>query len=198
MSKELLIIFVKNPELGKVKTRLAKSIGDKAALDVYKKLIVTTEKATVSLQVDRHIYFSDKISNDYWKNDHKKVQQGIDLGERMCNAFKNGFESGFDRIILIGSDLPGISKEIISEAFYKLQETAVIFGPSQDGGYYLVGMNKLHLCIFKNMPWSTSNLLDKTLEKLYEKNVAVSLMQTLNDIDTFEDLKEYPEYLKLI
>lgn len=198
MTKNLLIIFVKNPELGKVKTRLAKSIGDHAALNIYKKLISTTEKATSKLKADRHIYFSGVISNEYWKLDSKTTQQGVDLGERMLNAFKNGFSKSYDRVILIGSDLPEISEEIINNTFSKLEENEVVFGPSEDGGYYLVGMSNLHECVFENKPWSTMTLLKETLAELKQKNVDVSLMETLNDIDTFDDLKQYPEFLKLI
>ena len=198
MAKELLIIFVKKPELGRVKTRLAQSIGDHAALDIYKKLISTTEEASSKLNTDRHIYFSGAISNEYWKLDSKVTQQGIDLGERMLNAFKNSFYKGYDRIVLIGSDLPEISEEIIKNAFGKLEENEVVFGPSEDGGYYLVGMSNLHEYVFENKPWSTTTLLEKTLAELKQKNVDVSLMRTLNDIDTFEDLKQYPEFLKLL
>lgn len=198
MAKDLLIIFVKSPELGKVKTRLAKSIGDHAALNIYKKLINTTENATSKLKVDRHIYFSGPISNEYWKLDSKTIQQGSDLGERMLNAFKKSFSKGYNRIVLIGSDLPEISEQIINNALTKLGKNEVVFGPSQDGGYYLVGMSCLQECIFKNKPWSSNTLLEETLAELKQKNVDVSLMKTLNDIDTFDDLKQYPEFLKLI
>lgn len=198
MSKELLIIFTKNPELGKVKTRLAKSIGDKAALNIYKKLLFTTEKATSTLDVKRHIYASPSVLKHYWSTDHHTLQTGTDLGERMLNAFKNGFEEGFDKIVLIGSDLPEISEGLVTEAFKQLQVNDVVFGPSIDGGYYLIGLSTLHACIFKNKPWSTPQLLNKTLTELHHKNVTVSIMQTLNDIDTFEDLKQYPDYLKFI
>ena len=198
MPKDLLIIFVKNPELGKVKTRLAKSIGNYAALSIYKKLIYTTQEATSKLDIDRHIYFATKISNKYWKPDYKTIQQGVNLGERMLNAFKDGFSKGYDRILLIGSDLPEISEEIINTAYTKLNKKDVVFGPSKDGGYYLIGMTNLHEFIFKNKPWSTTTLLKETLAEIKQRKVGVSLIKTLNDIDIFDDLKQYPEFLKII
>ena len=184
--------------MGKVKTRLAKSIGDKAALNIYKKLLITTEKATSTLDVKRHIYALPSVLQHYWSTDYHTLQTGTDLGERMLNAFKNGFEEGFDKIVLIGSDLPEISEGLVTEAFKQLQVNDVVFGPSIDGGYYLIGLSTLHACIFKNKPWSTPQLLNETLTELHHKNVTVSIMQTLNDIDTFEDLKQYPDYLKFI
>lgn len=198
MSKNLLIIFVKNIKLGRVKTRLAKTVGDDNAFKVYKALVEVTEEATSNMNVDKRIYFSDAIIDDKWPNNYKAVQKGIDLGKRMSNAFQDGFNDGYNNIVLIGSDLPNISKEIINHGFNALKHNDVVFGPAVDGGYYLVGMSKLHDCIFENKAWSTSNLLEETLTGLEQKKIKVSLIETLNDIDTFEDLKQYPKFLKLI
>jgi len=198
MPKNLLIIFVKNIKLGVVKTRLAKTVGDDNAFEVYKALVEVTEKATSNINVDKRIYFSDAIIEEKWPNDIKKVQKGNDLGEKMNNAFKDGFTDGYDNIVLIGSDLPNISSDIIQKGFKVLDKSDVVFGPTEDGGYYLVGMTKLYSCIFENKAWSTSNLLEDTLAELHQKKIKVSLIETLNDIDTFEDLQTYPEFLKLI
>lgn len=189
MNKNLLIIFVKNAEPGKVKTRLAKTIGDEAAFEVYKTLVDKTEKATQNLNFTRHIYFSDHIINDNWANDYKTIQNGTNLGKRMKNAFKNGFEEGYKKIVLIGSDLPDISESIIKNAFGVLNFKDTVFGPAEDGGYYLIGMKKLHHKMFDNKPWSESHLLDVTLQELDSEKISVGLIQILNDIDTFEDLK---------
>ena len=188
MKKNLLIIFVKNSILGKVKTRLAKTIGDVAAFKVYSKLVAITENATSTSTADKHIYFSDVIIPSKWKNDKKFVQQGEDLGIRMQNAFQNGFDLGYENILLIGSDLPDISKEIIESGFDSLQQNDVVFGPAEDGGYYLVGMSEMNTCIFQNKPWSQSELLAITLSQLKEDQKSIGITKTLNDIDTFEDL----------
>ncbi len=109
MSKELVIVFVKNIRLGKVKTRLAKTIGDQAASEVYNNLVHVTEKATTNLLADIRIYFSDAVVDTLWPGEHKAVQDGNNLGERMENAFLDGLNDGYKNIVLIGSDLPDIN-----------------------------------------------------------------------------------------
>lgn len=176
--------------LGKVKTRLAKSIGDVAAFEVYKELVDITENESRRVEdCDIHVYFSDIIIESKWDGCSKYVQEGADLGIRMKNAFKEGFNQGYSRIIGIGSDLPDLSADIISEGFEALEESDAVFGPSEDGGYYLLGMNYLIEGVFDNKPWSTELLMDLTLEELKEKNISTSLLTELNDIDTLEDLK---------
>lgn len=198
MSKELLIIFVKNIKLGKVKTRLAKTVGDNAAFNVYKALVKVTEEASSKINIDKRIYFSDAVGEEKWPHDYKAIQKGTDLGERMSNAFQDGFNDGYENVALIGSDLPNITHNIIQDGFKVLKDSEVVFGPAEDGGYYLIGMSKFHKCIFENKAWSTSMLLENTLKELKQKEIKVSLIETLNDIDTFEDLECYPEFLKLV
>jgi len=189
MTKELIIVFVKNIKLGKVKTRLAKTIGNQAAFEVYKELVKITEEATKNLSIDKRIYFSDAVVETKWNNHYKAVQEGIDLGERMKNAFKKGFEDGYNRIVLIGSDLPEIRDTHIKEGLDKLNDNPVVFGPALDGGYYLIGMSKMCSFIFEKKPWSTSNLLALTTQELTKNNIPYNLLEPLNDIDTFEDLE---------
>ncbi len=173
MSKELVIVFVKNIKLGKVKTRLAKTIGNQGAFEVYSELVKVTEIATEDLSVDKRIYFSDAVVDTKWKNDYKTVQQGIDLGERMKNAFKKGFEDGYKRIVLIGSDLPDITANHIKKGLNALKQNEVAFGPAEDGGYYLIGLSKMHNFVFDNKPWSETHLLEETLSELKEKQVTI-------------------------
>lgn len=198
-NKRLVIIFVKNLKLGKVKTRLAKDIGDAEALFIYNRLVEITQKITEKLDTDKHIYFSDFITDDLWSTDYKTIQNGRDLGERMKNAFDDGFKMGYTQIVLIGSDLPDISKDIVVKAFTQLDKNEAVFGPAEDGGYYLIGLTNTFDFIFENKPWSQPYLLDITLAQLNDRGISVSLLNTLNDIDTFEDLKKsnlYKEYLK--
>ena len=189
MTKELIIVFVKNIKLGKVKTRLAKTIGNQAAFEVYSELVKITEEATKKTESDKRIYFSDTIIETKWGTHFKAVQEGSDLGERMKNAFKKGFEDGYERIVLIGSDLPEISSTHIEQGLQNLKNNEVTFGPAIDGGYYLVGMSKMHAYVFDNKPWSQPNLLKLTLSELEQKNISYALLEPLNDIDTFEDLE---------
>lgn len=188
MSKALVIVFVKNIKLGKVKTRLAKTIGNQGAFEVYSELVQVTENATKELKVDKRIYFSDAVVDTKWKNDFKTTQKGVDLGERMKNAFKKGFEDGYERIVLIGSDLPDITANHINKGLDALKQNEIVFGPAEDGGYYLIGLSKMHNFVFDNKPWSKTNLLSETLNELEEKQVTFTTLEPLNDIDTYEDL----------
>ena len=187
-STNLLIVFAKNIELGKVKTRLAKTVGNEQALEIYSHLFQLTE--TIALQSqewDVHIYFSDKIDHKNYTNCLKFVQQGSDLGERMHHAFAEGFEQGYARIVGIGTDLPDLSTSILTEAFVALEDKHVVIGPAQDGGYYLIGMNQCVDNVFQNKPWSTESLFEVTLAELNQLNYTVEILEQLNDIDTFED-----------
>lgn len=196
-SKNLLLIFTRNPELGKVKTRLAKDVGDQTALDIYKFLLDHTVAVTKPMAADKEVYYSEKIShNDIWDPQvyTKKQQQGEDLGERMKNAFAEGFENGYSKIAIIGSDLFDITSEEIAEAFHKLDETDFVVGPATDGGYYLLGMRKLNTSIFINKQWGTSSVLQDTLKDLNAETV--SLLADKNDVDHYSDIKARKEFQK--
>lgn len=190
MRKPLLIVFVKNIRLGKVKTRLANSIGNENAFQVYRHLVHITEYQTQNLEnCEVRIYFSDSVIEDKWPNRTKYIQVGEDLGKRMLNAFKEGFNDGFEPIIGIGSDLPDITSELIYEGFTRLESNDLVFGPALDGGYYLIGMNQLQSFVFTGKAWSTDSLLLETLKEAEMKQKKVALLQPLNDIDTIEDLR---------
>jgi uncharacterized protein len=189
MTEELIIVFVKNITLGKVKTRLAKTIGNQAALEVYTELVKVTENALQHITTNKRICFSETIEENVWLNYQKETQVGIDLGERMKNAFNKGFQDGYKRIVLIGSDLPNITANHLKDALAILKTNHTVFGPALDGGYYLIGQSKPNDFIFENKPWSQPKLLETTLSELNKNNVTYSLLETLNDIDTFQDLK---------
>jgi len=197
MSKNLIIVFAKNNILGTVKTRLAATIGDQMALEVYNELLRITENSTKEISnTEVHIYFSNSINLEIWPKSKKFLQKGADLGERMQQAFTASFDQGYQKVIGIGSDLPDISKEIIVEAFKRLTQNDAVFGPSMDGGYYLLGMTQMIPEIFENKPWSTEELLDLTLNELLQKKTSTSLLQTLNDIDTISDFEKSTLYQK--
>lgn len=189
MKKNLLIVFVKNVVKGKAKTRLAKSIGDDEAFNVYKRLVEITEEETRKLQdCDLYVYFSDSISEDKWPGAMKFVQHGNDLGERMKNAFQRGFNIGYEKILGIGSDLPNLSSEIIQDAFNVLETTDTVFGPAEDGGYYLLGMKRTVDEVFDGKAWSTEGLLKQTISDLEMAGIRYVKLSTLNDVDTIDDL----------
>ncbi len=190
MHKNLLIVFAKNKSLGKVKTRLAKTIGPEGALAVYTKLYDITRIQSLGVRhTDIQIYFSEKLVNEDWGNGKKFVQKGNDLGEKMKNAFETAFSANYKNVICIGADLPDINSELIESAFNHLNSNDFVFGPAEDGGYYLVGTSQKQLYIFENKPWSTTELLALTLNEIELKKHSSTLLGTLNDIDTIEDLK---------
>ena len=191
MNKNLIIVFTRNPEHGKVKTRLAKIIGDDSALNIYKFLLNHTEQTIRNIDCDKAIYYSEKIwDNDIWDTAfyQKHQQKGNDLGTKMLNAFENAFNNKYQKVIIIGSDLFDLKSQHIKEAFKKLDNNNVVIGPAKDGGYYLLGMKNLHSQVFLNKDWGTDTVRDDTLQDL--KNESVFLLEELNDIDTYDDMKD--------
>ncbi|MBT8296925.1 MAG: TIGR04282 family arsenosugar biosynthesis glycosyltransferase, partial [Maribacter sp.] len=152
-SKNLLLVFTRNPILGQCKTRLAATVGNQVALDIYNFLLNHTFEITKGLNVHKQIHYSKEIwENDIWDSRifDKQLQSGSDLGERMANAFRKGFEHGFEKIIIIGSDIFDLTMADLEEAFKALEQNEYVIGPAQDGGYYLLGMNKFNTAVFKN------------------------------------------------
>jgi len=190
MSKAL-IIFIKNPVLGKVKTRLAATVGDVTAFEVYKKLLNHTKKITLLIDADKFLFYADFLqTEDEWPNDRfiKHLQIGNDLGERMHNAFEYTFLNKYKKVIIIGSDCIDLSAPVIEDAYMFLDNRDVVIGPAKDGGYYLLGMKNPHQCLFKNVLWSTSQVLKQTLSICISQHLNYSLLPTLTDIDHENDL----------
>lgn len=196
---ELLLIFTRNPEKGKVKKRLAQSIGDQAALKVYKYLLKHTAEVTKHLGAEKWVYYSEALpEDDIWEKDlfRKKLQQGEDLGQRMEQAFSEAFKAGFKKVVIIGSDLFELTKEDLKMAFLALHEHQYVVGPAQDGGYFLLGMTAPTPRLFRNKNWSTSSVLEQTLGDLEQEKL--KLLPVRNDIDTFEDMRGHPQLMELI
>ncbi len=190
-SKNLLLIFTRNPELGKGKRRLAATIGDQAALDIYKYLLDHTVTITKNLYAEKQVYYSEEIwEDDIWDNKKfaKKLQSGDDLGARMANAFQEGFQNEYQKIIIIGSDMLDLSQEDLEAAFKALEKNDFVIGPAEDGGYYLLGMKKFMPELFKNKSWGTETVLKDTLADL--ENETTTLFETKNDVDYYEDIKD--------
>ena len=199
MNKRLLLVFTKNPQLGKVKTRLAKSIGDEKALFIFRKLIEKTAQTIGSIPVHKSLYYSDYIENeDPWDTQvsEKKIQNGETLGERMSNAFQDGFENGFEQIVIIGTDLWNLESNDIDQAFRALETNTAVIGPATDGGYYLLGLSQLIPEVFKNKNWGTASVFKDTMDDFKEQKVA--LLKPKNDVDYYEDLRTFPELLNLL
>ncbi len=194
----LLIIFLKNPVKGKVKTRLSKDLGDSNALRVYKGLLEHINSITKNVNTSKWVCYSDFIDeDDIWSNElySKHQQKGDDLGERMANCFKDGFASGYKNIVLIGVDCLDINTEYLNSAFEALTNSNFVLGPTLDGGYFLVGMNSFYKEIFKGIIWSTETVFSETTNKIEEAGFTYKTLGLLSDIDNIEDVKKY-EYFK--
>lgn len=185
-----LIIFIKNPVLGKVKTRLAAGIGDEKAFEVYLLLLEITRHAAQKTDCTRNVFYSDEIETDAWDEDkfNKFVQEGDSLGERMKNAFEQVFALGATEAVIIGSDCPQLTSEIMEDAFTILDNKDVCIGPANDGGYYLLGMKKLHAFLFEGKQWSTDSVFGDTVINLKENALSFGLLPQLSDVDTVDDL----------
>ncbi len=198
-SKNSLIIFTRNPILGKVKTRLAKSVGNKIALEIYQFLLNKTKEVTLNIPADKVVFYSEEITNkDIWDATiyKKELQEGTDLGAKMSNAFKTCFKDGYEKVVLIGSDLFDLEEFHIREAFEKLEKNDAVIGPALDGGYYLLGLKKMHPTIFMNKNWGTATVRKNTMKNLEKVNV--HLLPILNDVDVIEDIKHHPAFTKFL
>ena len=186
-----LIIFVRNPVLGKVKTRLAASLGDQRALDIYKSLLIHTCEISKELQEDKYIFYEDFINlDDIWPNNiyNKKLQHGNNLGARMKDAFHFLFKLGFNKVVIIGSDCFELTTEVLQEAFDRLSTNDIVIGPASDGGYYLLGMKKIHSFLFEKIKWSTDAVLQQTIGLCNRNQLSYFLLSELSDIDEEKDL----------
>lgn len=195
--KLLLIIFYRNPQAGKVKTRLAATLGDEKALEIFVKLSSHIRDITENLAVvDKIVYYSDAIEQgDLWTDIAylKALQRGDDLGARMKNAFAEGFRSGYTSACIIGTDCYELTEEVLARSFEALKTADAVVGPARDGGYYLLGMKKTFPELFDNKPWSTDAVFRKTIEDLDLLGLKYAILPVLRDVDTEDDVP--PELL---
>ena len=192
MTKALIILF-KNPILGRAKTRLAKDIGDEAALEIYQNLLSITKETTSSVEALKLLFYSDFIdTEDDWRMGkiEKQLQSKGDLGQRMETALEYAFEKA-QHVLIMGSDCPEITPDLINHAFDVLNHSDIVIGPSEDGGYYLLGMQKWLPELVRDKPWSTDEVLMLTLSQAIEMGNRTYLLPPLNDIDTLEDWNQW-------
>lgn len=197
-SKRLLIIFYRNPQLGRIKTRLAAEIGDSKALAIYLFLSAHTRNITEHLAEDKVVFYSDYIdTEDSWSNSiyQKQLQNGADLGQKMYNAFLHGFEKGYGSICIIGTDCFELTSSIIADAFNALTSSDAVIGPAKDGGYYLLGMNRLRMEYFENKSWSTDSVLKDTIADFEKAEIKFHELPVLSDVDVRADLPDELRHL---
>lgn len=180
-----------------MKTRLAADIGADAALLIYRRLAghAVAQARAVGTGVSVRVHFTPGGAEREvreWLGDGAAYlpQIGADLGERMRNAFSHAFAAGHGRVVIIGSDLPDLSAELLRDAFARLDSAPVVLGPARDGGYYLLGMRAMVPGIFDGIAWSTAEVLDRTVEKLHAHGITPALLPVLGDVDVAADLPE--------
>ncbi len=205
MSNRALIVFLKHPETGKVKTRLAPALGEENAAELYRVLCEQTLRATVPRpgEYERLVFFAPPEAAEpmrAWLPGVRLLpQSGADLGARMNAAFTRAFERGAGRAAIVGTDTPAISRATVAEALDALDEADVVVGPAEDGGYYLLALRQPRPELFEGVPWSTSAVLEETLARAVRGALRVRQLARLRDVDTPADLgAEWPRVRPLL
>lgn len=188
-----VLAFVRAPQAGRVKTRLAATLGAEGALRVYRRLAEHTVREARAVDAELRIHFTPAAQEQEvraWLGDGPRylAQAGGDLGARMEAAFRAAFRDGAERVVIVGSDLPDLSAALLRRAFGALDEHLAVLGPARDGGYYLLGVRMMIPGVFDDVPWSTDAVLARTLERMRAAGVEPALLPTLADVDEAQDL----------
>ncbi|BAW95377.1 hypothetical protein NIES970_02820 [[Synechococcus] sp. NIES-970] len=196
-----LIIFTRYPVPGQTKTRLIPALGAAGAADLQRQLTEHTLNTVQTLgDLDISIYFSggNVEQMQTWLGDqwHYQAQQGKDLGDRLIHAFQASEDQGHTKTVVIGIDCPGITREILTAAFDKLDSAAVVLGPAVDGGYYLIGLHQNIAALFTDMPWGTATVFQETQTRCQRLDLSLALLPMLQDIDYPEDLAVWEQITK--
>lgn len=193
LSVDALIVFIRNPVSGKVKSRLAAEIGEQKATQVYLRLLEETFQLCNARQEDLMVYFSDFIDRSVsplLRDAQLFVQKGVSLGERMNAAFEDQLLK-HNKAVLIGSDCPDLSHTILDMAFQSLDSADIVIGPAQDGGYYLIGMKEPVSVCFENISWGTDKVFGQTIKTVEHLGLPFRLLPELRDLDTLDDLEYF-------
>lgn len=193
------MIVAKEPVPGRVKTRLSPPLSPEEAAGIYEHFLCDTlGEMTAIPGVDSAIAYTPTGAEKTFLSLVEKrfllfPQQGKDLGERLLNIFKEKLFEGYEAVSIISSDTPDLPKEKVQESFCLLRsnQAEVVFGPCEDGGYYLVGMKRVFPELFVHIPWSTEKVLSISMEKAKRMNLNVGLLAPWKDIDTYEELVSF-------
>lgn len=197
MTKGAFILFLRYPERGKVKTRLAERLGDDRAYELYECFLADLGMMVREVEAEKIIVYSGPAGVSFSDFPGIKClrQRGSDIGESMYFAFEDVFAEGFDRLVLAGSDIPDLPSAFVNEALNRLENADIVLGPCMDGGYYLIGCNRgsLSRSIFVNVSWSTPHVFSETLERIREANLTAEQLPEWSDIDDLDDLQRFYE-----
>lgn len=190
-SKNAIIVFAKTPEIGKVKTRLARDTSPEFAVEFYEVCLQYLFNELHDNQSDILLYLTPDSDENYF---HPFKPQNIcyqvsdnNLGHRMASAFEAELEH-FEKVLLIGSDIPSLDNRLLSMALDSLDNHPTVIGPAEDGGYYLIGFRQGNFInCFEDIEWSTETVLSETLRKF--EGIPLFLLPYCRDVDTLEDLQ---------
>jgi len=197
-----LIIFTRYPEPGRTKTRLIPALGPEGAADLHRRMGEQTInwarelKSCSSIPVEvRYEGGNENLIRQWIGSDMPCFPQGNgDLGSRMTRAFHEAFAAGMNRVIIVGTDCPGLTAALLQRGFEALQFHDLVLGPAKDGGYYLIGLKRFTPRLFREIPWGTSEVLSKTLQFVHELKLRVFLLDPLDDVDRPEDLPIWEKF----
>ncbi len=192
--RDRLVLFAKVPELGRVKTRLAREVGEGAARDLAEAFLLDTLSTAASVDgVQVAVAYSPTTGEDWFRTRAPDAllvpQPETDFGSRMNAAMNAMFEAGASRCVMIGMDTPQLEPGRIESAFEALKEYDVCLGPSEDGGYYLIGLRAPAPQLFEGIAWSTASVLAETLSRAAESGLSVHQLDSEFDIDEAADLE---------
>ncbi len=199
---DTLLVFLKAPRPGAVKTRLSAALGDVAAAGLYRALAEETVRRTNPRAgaYQRLFCFAPadaQLEMEAWFPAATWIaQEGSDLGERMRAAFDAAFVRGAHRVAIVGTDAPAVGREIVAEALASLDDHDLALGPASDGGYYLMALSRPRPALFTGIAWSTASVFASTTERAGALGLSVRVLETLPDIDTLEDLRAERDRLR--
>jgi hypothetical protein len=196
MNPDLLLLFTRYPEPGKVKTRLIPALGNDGAAGLQRRLtshmLQVAGDFVATGRTDFVVCFDGSsvqgMQRAFGKKFQYRPQAPGDLGKRMFAALEESLAQGRQRVVLIGSDCPGITDDILTAAFTRLERDTLVLGPATDGGYYLIGLTALFPELFHDIAWGTAEVLAQTLLQADRLGLKTALLETLTDIDRPEDL----------
>ncbi len=191
-----ILIYAKAPIVGKCKSRLAAEIGSEAATQLYQKMLRHTllESQKADAQVRLRVSPDEELQNsENWAEgiEIRQAQGMGDLGFRLNQGFLESFRESAQKVLVIGTDCPGLRHEHLREALQELDNREVVLGPARDGGYYLLGLRQTMPNILQNISWSTDQVLKQTLTILKSAGKSYYLLPELSDVDTKDDLSQY-------
>ncbi|UCH80520.1 MAG: TIGR04282 family arsenosugar biosynthesis glycosyltransferase [Nitrospiraceae bacterium] len=192
-NRNALIIIAKYPANGAVKTRI-NGLSDEQRVDLYSRLLNDTMAKLSSIPgIDTFIAYAPDDTGYYFSRYNAgliPLSEG-DLGNRMYQAFQDTFKKGYEKISLVGADIPDLTSVIINESYNELTVHDIVFGPAIDGGYYLIGMKKLIAEVFTDVPWSADKTLEISIKNAKQAGYSIGFTYELSDVDTYEDAQRH-------